>query len=370
MASWQESRDIVNVVLDGRWIIPSLIDLHVHATHSPTAHLGGNFAYDEPDDVATFRGIQNLSRSVASGVCAARDLGGNDNASRILRRIGQDAGLGLPTLQTSGRPYCVPSGHGAAFGQSVHSRDDIERSLKRQLGYGHQWVKIMSGPEQFSPYLLRILVERSHDAGLRVAMHAFSDHAVAQAIAVDVDTVEHCLVGPNQNHQLSGMQYVPTLYALRSSLSLLYTRSSSISEKVLLQEWKKYLTARLQAHIQSGLPVLAGTDGGCAPCNTSDIMHEIIELNRAGFDVVDLLAWSSASAAKVLGLDQEFGAIEPGYVANMIVLDEDPRFRVETLLTPLLVLHRGVPVVDRLEVRVAAASDSSAERTLGVDQQM
>ena len=347
-----------DVVIDvsGHFVSAGLVDMHVHLCHEPRAHRGLPFAHDEGDDRALLRAVQNLSEMLLQGVCLVRDVGGRDGPLRTIATHSANSEVVLPEVESSGRPFCVPRGHGHEFGQTLSSAATIDDAIAAHAALGHRWVKIMNGPELWQEVELRRLCSAAHDHDLRVAVHAFSDAGVWPAILASADTVEHCLVSSDEMAAAAvahGTTFVPTAFAAKTSLAKSFATTMSAIEVRYLEEWFAYLESGVAFHQRAGLPALIGTDAGCAPCQAQDVIEEMLLLERWGFASIDVLEWATKGGAGALDRSSDFGEISVGRFASLIVLDRDPTASVECCRDPVLVLHKGVPVRDRIGVCLA-----------------
>jgi imidazolonepropionase-like amidohydrolase len=66
------------VEMDGRYATAGLVDMHVHLCHESRAHLGISFSHGEPEALAEYRVVQNLTEMQQHGVALVRDVGGRD----------------------------------------------------------------------------------------------------------------------------------------------------------------------------------------------------------------------------------------------------------------------------------------------------
>ena len=100
--------DIINIDLAGKYLLPGLIDCHVHLAGSgdPDGRLGGD------DSAVAVRMLHNARRSLSAGVTTVRDLGGWNNVEFAVRAAIQRGDFCGPRLILAGR-YISSSEAGA-----------------------------------------------------------------------------------------------------------------------------------------------------------------------------------------------------------------------------------------------------------------
>jgi imidazolonepropionase-like amidohydrolase len=151
-------------------------------------------------------------------VTTVRDLG--DRHVNVVERrdVRRQVDNGLPWILASGPPITTSGGHCGYLGGEVGGADEIVAAVRERVEGQVDVVKVMAsgslvttGTDLFSPQFsieeVRLLVEQAHAAGLPVTAHAHAAAAVDQAVAVDVDGIEHASYvirsaegGPAQAH--------------------------------------------------------------------------------------------------------------------------------------------------------------------------
>lgn len=338
------------VETDGRYATAGLIDMHVHLCHESRAHLGISFSHGESEALAEYRTVQNLAEMQQHGVALVRDVGGRDRPIRNIARVASAREMTLPDVESAGVPFCIEGGHGSEFGRWLAPDSDVDALMGAHSTQGHTWVKVMNGPEVWSDADLARLVRAAHAAGLKTAVHAFTDEGVWSALRAECDTIEHCFASSPEMVAAAisaGTSFVPTAFAARTSLGTRFRGTMPPEEVAHLEAWRDYLEGGLATHLASGLPALIGTDAGCAPCQPQDVVDEMEQLQSWGFPSSHVLAWATSVPARLLGRE-DHGSISQGRWASFMLSDENPLDSVSNLRNPTLVMAKGVPVRDNL----------------------
>lgn len=349
--SFDQNTDVVDV--SGLYACASLIDMHVHLTFNPRAHWSLGHADDSADSAIALT-VQNMTEAALNGICLVRDVGAFGPAIGQVRSIAESANLCLPEVIECGPPLCVPGGHGSAFGIEVEASDlQLGRVVEGHRAKGFEWLKIMNGPELWPREILDRLVALAHDHDLRVAVHAFTPEGIDSAVRARADTVEHAGLSDPALAKVAlveGIQFVPTRYCAEISMARRFTTSQPSDEVAHLEYWRRTLRESMGSHLSLGLPVLVGTDAGCAPCSFCDIVDELIHLHQAGMRTEDVLVAATSRPADYLGVSPDYGRICVGGLANIILTKVNPLQDLEALRSPQLVILKGRDVVNRLGV--------------------
>lgn len=76
-------------------------------------------------------------------------------------------------------------------------------------------------------------------------------------------------------------------------------------------------------------------------------MYEIEQMTAAGMTPIQIIIASTKNAASVVGLEKEIGTLEPGKVADLLVVDGNPLQNLKDLSNLRLVIHNGVVVIQK-----------------------
>ncbi len=94
---------------------------------------------------------------------------------------------------------------------------------------------------------------------------------------------------------------------------------------------------------RAGVPIATGTDNVVASSDPwPDLFHEFAELkNKAGMPNAAILQGATIIAARAAGQQHDMGSIEPGKLANMVVLSRDPLTNLNNLQSIVMTVKRG-----------------------------
>ena len=345
-------RDSHVVDLRGWWVMPGLIDAHMHLWGLTPGEV-------VPADFETrLANAREQARALLhAGFTTVRDLG-----SPISPWIRDSSSTNPPTaprilaahvgLTGARGPWLIPqpSWWEARVVRGVASARDAVRRLHDE---GVDVVKIGAstgpGAEGFGdiPTLtvgeIRAVCEAAHGLGLPVAAHAIGSEAVRRCVVGGVDTIEH-------GYGLS--DDVCDLVAASDAWIVPTLRTRAVRAAAEAQVTAREQVKTLRLGVAAGIRYAAGTDS----VGDADTLHgpgNALEMGLMGrvLSPDAALAAGTREAARMLGIDGETGTVEVGKCADMIAVPEDPRQDLSVLQRVAFVMRDGK--VARSTVRAA-----------------
>ncbi len=338
-----------SVDLTGKALTPGLFDCHVHVMAS-----GMDILRDlqTPFSYRFYEAAENLARTVATGVTSVRDAGGADAGVKLAVQRGLVNG---PRMQISLDMLSQTGGHGDEYfpcGQCVplfspvypgkpssivDGPDEMRRKVREFVRDGADVIKVAtsggvlsvgSDPRRahFRMSELEVLVEEATAAGLFVMAHAQATDGIKNAVRAGIRSIEHGIFLDDEAIQLMlehGTWLVPTLIApvwvIESVEAGAQISDASIRKA---REVIEIHADSVRRAVDAGVKVAMGTDAGVGP--HGDNLRELGLLQRAGMTPTAALRSATQEAARLLGVDDRLGTIEPGKAADLVVFDGDP----------------------------------------------
>ena len=352
--------------LGGRLLMPGLVDAHVHVKADLPAPDPGA----EPllPGVAAHFVAASLRAMLRMGITTVRDVGSYGDEVVEARQAMRHGAFRGPRLLTCGRIVSATAPGGRFFDgmyREADGCDDVRRAVREQLRRGADFVKVMTtgarsveledpDPAQLTSAEIATLVEESHRMGYRVAAHAEGIDGTALAIEHGIDTIEHGMYLHRRPELLArmaetGQVLVPTLSCFYGVAGVDDPPASPPAEtwSPLLVELAEYnleeADLTLRAAKAAGVRIAMGFDWH--PLAENAI--ELVRMVRHGLTAHEALTAATATSAAALGLDEHVGTVEPGKLADLVVVDGDPLADPAVLLERdriWLVLQLGEPV--------------------------
>ena len=340
----------------GRWIMPGLIDGHCHLSFGFPQMPGIPSARGTTSpEFSTLRAARNLSKILRSGVTGISCPGGTWFIDVALRDA-VDAGLiEGPRINCAGRFIATygsigdiePSWMGSpehALAMLCNDVSAMTTEVRRQCKHGVNFIKVADSPQgdtqTFSREELTAVVDEAHRRNAPVAIHSRGAGSTRAAAQAGVDWIFHAdLAGESDLDAVAeaGSRLVPTTTALQRALDLGIEAGRSDDE---LDRVKRHIEGHafvLKRSRELGIKVLCGTDTGNSPPMPYGELHaneaELL-VKYGGYTPMEAIQACTRDNAYLVGLENQVGTIEPGKLADIILLNSDP-------LTDLRALQSG-----------------------------
>ena len=358
-----------NIDLGGRFLMPGLIDCHTHLTIKTAPELREGEEALHPGVVGHIVG-SNLREALRMGITTLREVGAHGDTVFEVRQAIRYGAFRAPRLLISGRLVSSTSAQARHFPnmyREADGPDEMRKAAREQIRAGADFVKIMTtgarsvewenpGPAQMTREEVAAVVDEVHRLGYRVAAHCEGLEGTRLAIEEGVDTIEHGFYlhrEPELLQQLAerGGVLVPTLTFLHD-----------VADRKATQ-WTPHLVERgaynvqearrtMAAAIEAGVHIAMGWDGVPEAMAASELGLMV----EAGMTTSQALTSATSTASYALGLDALIGTVEPGKLADLVVVDGDPLEDIGVLVDReriYLVVQSGTPVAGTaLETRL------------------
>lgn len=337
------------VNLAGKYLLPGLIDAHVHHATVP----------EGSDNQVITR--QRLHKLLRGGVTSVRDMGGDVRVLAGLKRSAQLDLIPSPDIYYSvilgGRlffndPRTVASALGEKPGdtdwmRAVNSDTDFAALMQRTLGTGASGIKIYA---TVPSTVVSKLAEAAKQAGLKVWSHAFIGPDTPQSVVeAGVEVISHVpdlsaqvienyvawrrknATIPQAEHDasfqperysqlLQSMQQHGTI--LDATLTVFEKYRHTGSNREVMYQHGIFLTRLAHQH---GIRISAGTDSVDDKAAFPLLHHELqLLVKQGGLTPAEAIQAATLHSALAIGIADSVGTIASGKKANLLVLDQDP----------------------------------------------
>jgi Amidohydrolase family len=382
----------LTIEAEGKFLIPGLIDAHVHLVQIlASAHITG-------DEI--------LPLFLAAGVTSVRDTGDEVVPETLVARFAADHPESCPRIFTCSPlidkdpPFHNYESPAMIFGRALTDPAKVPAFVDDMAAWGVTSLKIYVGTPRA---IGRTVIAEGHKRGLKVIGH-LGAYSAQDAVADGIDVLEHIwgvwdfIITPEDRRRADfgstldlhnsmakaliadllrhGTMVDPTLAVFRNMLLLNdqnEIRNHADNDHMpvrLLRYWKEdaarinlrpeTLAARRGEFAKyqeltgilylAGVPLLAGTDTAEPYCPPGYSLHQELEmLVESGLPPAAAIRCATLNNAKAIGRQDQFGTIEPGKAADLVLLHANPLDRITNTRAIAKVFHSGI-VVDPAEI--------------------
>lgn len=371
----------------GKYLIPGLIDTHIHLRGGRAYSQGGKSEKRNARD----KGVAALASYLNSGVTSVYDAGNAPDYIMGLRDDERAGRIAAPRIFATGGIVTYPGSHGGGPGATlVDDWPEAIPALEEHLSHEPDVVKFTLeergwGARPLIPMLpidlFQTLIEFYNDNGVRTTVHASSELRARQAIFAGVDTLAHVIIqGPISENfaKLMSAKKIPMSTTLtigenysrlaehpeyldqplyRAALSPeeieeLKAKTSQEYNERSWTWWMKIMTPIAQENLrqihEAGGILAVGTDQTIGPA----VHRELELLADAGIAPLDIITIATRNGAIFLGKDNELGTVEVGKLADMVLLSADPTVDINNAKKIHMVIKNG-EIVDRPSLPLA-----------------
>jgi imidazolonepropionase-like amidohydrolase len=336
--------------LAGRTVMPGLIDLHVHVL---ATQLNLNTQGVLPDALVMYRALPIMKAMLRRGFTTVRDAGGAGWGIKCAVEEGSAIG---PRLFISGHALSQTGGHGDPRPRSDHLRplnlcgccfragdisrvadgvDEVVRAVRQEFQMGADQIKIMASGGVASPTdpiaalgysddEIRAIVAEARARQTYVMAHSYTAEAIARAVRLGVRTIEHGnLVDDDAARVMRehGAYAVPTLVtyeALASEGAQFGLPPESVAK---IGSVKEAGLGSLEIFKRNGVAMAYGTDL-LGP--SQRLQSEEFRIRTQVLSNQEVIQSATTIAAEVLQRVGQLGRLQPGAIADLIVVEGDP----------------------------------------------
>jgi len=344
-------------------LLPGLIDAHVHLFLHPGAEDLQTVQESVPQ--RTITATIAARDDLLAGFTAERDMGteGAGSADTAVRDAINRGQIPGPRLRISGNAINILGGHEDAIGYNpeqhvlpnatyANNAAELVTVIREQLKEGADFTKIyetgadsiangnFSTPYQYTEEELIAAVREAARTGNRVAVHATGEPGTLYAARAGVESVDHAYQLSDETMRIMREKQifaVPTFTISEYFAEHAATPAAAAArERALIDlhisEFKKQLAA--------GVPIAMGSDVGPFPHGTQ--AREFVLLVKYGMTPLAAIQAGTLNGAKLLGWQDQIGALKPGHQADIVAVPGNPLEDITALQKVSFVMKAGV----------------------------
>jgi imidazolonepropionase-like amidohydrolase len=379
----------------GKWIIPGLIDSHVHFFQS-----GGLYTRPDVLDLRKYRSydvevskikrdvIDTLSRFIRSGVTSVIDVGGpfwnfqvRDIANKI--ELAPRVAVAGPLISTYQSEALTNEDSPIIKVKSVEeSKSLVHRQLKYSPDLIKIWFIVLRGqkPEDHLD-IVKAAIDESHKHKVRVAVHATQLETARLAVRAGANVLVHGIEDKEVDQEFINLLkdrnviLTPTLMVMDRYREVILQEVSFTNEElewanpftistlhdlkaISIEDTTKSLINRFRSRLpisktsiivknvkalsDAGITIAMGTDAGnIGTLHGPSVFKEMELMSEAGLTPFQILKCATINGAKLAGWESKVGSIEVGKFADILILNSNPLDNIRNTSDINLIIKNG-----------------------------
>jgi imidazolonepropionase-like amidohydrolase len=333
----------------GGTIMPGLIEAHFHPTYFNVAALE-DLDIKYPVEYVTLLAAVNARLALECGYTAARSGGSLFNIDVWLKKAIDNDLVPGPRLAASGREICGVGGlmdwnpDYRKIGMEglvllVNGPDEARAAVRKLVKDGVEWVKTYPTGDAAAPDTndhhtlcmtfeeMHACVATAHNHGLKVTGHCRATQGVKNALKAGYDTLEHGTFMDDEALDMLLERNTPVVPALQFEYaSIEHGPEFGMPQKVI-DGHKETLEGGAESArriLKAGGRLGMGGDYGFAwnphGCYARELTFFV---HHVGFTPLETIRCATLTGAEILGRQDEIGSLEPGKLADVLVVDRD-----------------------------------------------
>ncbi len=339
----------------GKWIMPGLIEGHCHLSFGFPAVSSAKYPSGRgtvSPGFSAIRAARNAQTILRSGVTSLSIPGGTWFIEVGLRDAINAGLVEGPRIYTAGRFIVTygsigdyePSWVGTpehTLGVLANDVSDMITEVRRQTKHGVDFIKLADSTwgdtQTISKEEMAAVVDEAHRRNARIAIHSRGAGSTKAAAEAGVDWIMHAdLATEGELYAVAeaGVRIMPTMTFLFEALAVGKERGRSDEELDIIRRNAESAMQVLEMARSLGVKVLCGTDSGNSPVMPYGELHAHeaeVMVKYGGYTPMEAIVANTRENAYAVGMEGELGTIQPGKLADLLILDADPLADIRVL---------------------------------------
>src|SRR5262249_2507289 len=341
--------DVRRIDARGGTILPGLVEAHFHPSYFDVAELA-DLDIKYPVEYVTILAACNARLALESGSTAPRRGGSLHNIDVWLKKAIEEDLFPGPRLAASGREICGAGGlmdwnpDHLKLGMEglillINGPDEGRAAVRKLVKDGVEWIKTYptgdaAAPDAADHHTLCMTLEEmsavvaeAHNYRRKVTGHCRATEGIKNALRAGFDAIEHATFLDDEALAMLLERDTPLVPALQFERASVERGPEFRLPPAVIDGHKETLEAGAESArriLKAGGRVGMGGDYGFAWNPHGDYAKELsFFVEYVGFTPLETIRCATRTGAEIMGLGHELGTLEPGKLADVLVVDGD-----------------------------------------------
>lgn len=344
-------RDARVVDLDGRTVMPGLVDLHTHLSYHASEPNAWRLEMEESVELTTVKATLNARAILATGFTTIGDGGCRGLIGPAIRDAVARGLIPGPRVVTAGPILCGAAGlmdsmpvwaryeSAVSLGRVVNGGDEVRRAVRDHVKGGVDFIKVAASgvagsrwsdaeTEDLGEDEMRAAVHEAAKHRRWVHAHAHSRDGIKAAVRAGVRSLHSGEFADDEGLVMMRERGV----VVGATIAWLHARSLpgyvlAEGDPAFVAEARGAFVAAAAMLVRArelGVKVAIGTDAAHRFFHAPDGVLEMEYFAALGFPPLEIITAATKTAAEGLGVGDRLGTLEPGKLADVLVVEGDP----------------------------------------------
>jgi imidazolonepropionase-like amidohydrolase len=333
----------------GGTIMPGLVEAHYHPTYFNVAELA-DLDIKYPVEYVTILASCNARLALECGYTSARSGGSLHNIDVWLKKAIEEDLVPGPRLAASGREICGAGGlmdwnpdHWQLGMEGlillINGPEEGRTAVRKLVKDGAEWIKTYPTGDAAAPDTadhhtlcmtfeeMAAVVSEAHNYRRKVTGHCRANQGIKNALRAGFDCLEHGTFMDQEALDLLLERDVPVVPALQFEYASIVKGPDFGMSQAVVDGHKETLEGGAESALmilKAGGRLGMGGDYGFAWNPHGDYAKELsFFVNYVGFTPLQTITCATKHGAEIMGRDREFGTLEAGKLADVLIIDGD-----------------------------------------------
>lgn len=330
------NNESLEIDVNGMYLLPGIIDSHIHLILNGSQNI---IDYVNNSDTETLKknAINNLQKTLMNGITTVRDMGDFQFILLDLKKNIKKNNVDFPRIFSPGHMISSKKGHVKTISRETDGTNtDIENAILEQHNNNADFIKlIVSGgiltkgtdptKTEMDKKNIFFAVSQARKLDLKTAVHVYNNTDIKTSIKAGVNSIEHASFASENSLKMAAKKNIYLVPTIKSFHDILDNKD--IMPKYIVKNASMVLDnmGKLISNARKyNVKIAMGTDAG-TPFNLhGDNLKELEYLSEYGLSNWEIINAATQTPAELLGIQNYFGNIKEGNIADLLLVDKNP----------------------------------------------